>query len=357
MTSNDTISNLAPYRALAQRLDELPNGYPPAPDGSELRLLAYLYTPEEAQLAAALQPGLETPHEIARRTNRELRDLVGLLKDMSRKGLISAGKTEDGRLGFGLMPFVVGIYEAQAGRIDSELAHLFEEYYQSAFKTALTMQPQVHRVIPVNEVVRNDMEVRPYESAVGIVKNSQSWGVVSCICRDQKALIGDPCEHPRDVCMVVSESPGAFEGSTRVQPQTMAESLATLKRASAAGLVHSVSNNQQGLWYVCNCCTCSCGILRGMAELGMANVVAHSAFICEVDIDTCTACEACVAACQFDAIKVDDYAIVDQLRCVGCGLCALECPTEALILVRRAETDEPPETEADWDAARSAARQ
>jgi len=36
------------YRQLAVRLNELPNGFPPAPDGAELRLLAYLFTPEEA---------------------------------------------------------------------------------------------------------------------------------------------------------------------------------------------------------------------------------------------------------------------------------------------------------------------
>jgi hypothetical protein len=43
-----------PYRRLATRLNELPNGFPPASDGAELRLLAYLFTPEEAALAAQL---------------------------------------------------------------------------------------------------------------------------------------------------------------------------------------------------------------------------------------------------------------------------------------------------------------
>ena len=33
------------YRTLAQRLDSLPNGFPPTEDGVELRLLAHLFTP------------------------------------------------------------------------------------------------------------------------------------------------------------------------------------------------------------------------------------------------------------------------------------------------------------------------
>ena len=56
-----------PYRELAARLDELPNGFPPTDDGAELRLLAKLFTPEEAALAAQLRLTLETPAEIAAR--------------------------------------------------------------------------------------------------------------------------------------------------------------------------------------------------------------------------------------------------------------------------------------------------
>ncbi|MCZ7540040.1 MAG: hypothetical protein M5U29_09030 [Anaerolineae bacterium] len=45
----------APYRRLAARLDALPNGFPPTEEGIELRLLAKLYTPEQAALAAELR--------------------------------------------------------------------------------------------------------------------------------------------------------------------------------------------------------------------------------------------------------------------------------------------------------------
>ena len=40
------------YKHLAERLDALPNAFPSTEDGIELRLLAKLFTPEEADLAA-----------------------------------------------------------------------------------------------------------------------------------------------------------------------------------------------------------------------------------------------------------------------------------------------------------------
>ena len=150
------------YQDLAQRLDTLPNGYPPTEDGVELRLLALLFTPEEADLASKLRLTLETSKEIAGRLDRDQRATKSLLKTMLKKGLISAGRIEAG-FGFGLLPFVVGIYEYQAGRIDSELARLFEEYYNQAFGEALSVEPAFHRVVPVKETISQEIEIRPHE--------------------------------------------------------------------------------------------------------------------------------------------------------------------------------------------------
>lgn len=346
-----------PYKRLAERLDALPNGFPPTDDGAELRLLAKLFAPEEAALAAQLRLTLETPAQLATRIGGDAKALRKQLKEMARRGLIAAGRAEGG-LGYGLMPFVVGIYEMQGSTIDAELARLFEDYYRQAFSLSLVMQPPVHRVVPVDEAVRMDMEVRPFESAADIVRGAKAWGVVDCICRKQKALIGEPCEHPLDVCMILSQTPGAFDRNPTVRAQTREESLATLRRAAEAGLVHSVGNTQRGLWYICNCCTCSCAILRGMADLGMANVVVRSAFVNTVDEALCVSCGLCVESCQFEALSLEDVARVNEVRCVGCGLCALACPEGALSLVRRPpeEVLPPPVTEADWQAERAVAR-
>jgi electron transport complex protein RnfB len=345
------------YKLLAEKLDALPNGFPQTENGAEISLLSKLFSPEEAALTASLQPELETVESISARTGADPEDLRKNLKGLSRRGLINAGKIEEG-LGYGLMPFVVGIYEMQVGTIDKELAQLFEDYYLQAFGEMLKVKPQIHRVIPVNESVRNTLEIRPFESAVEIIGAAQSWGVLDCICRKQKALIGEPCGHPIDVCMVMDERPNAFDRSPIIRSLNQKEALATLRRAAEAGLVHSVSNNQKGVHYICNCCTCSCGILRGMAELGISNVVAQSAYINKVDETLCSGCEDCVKLCQFDALHVDGVATVDEVRCVGCGVCVLTCSTGALGLIRRPEEEtlKIPPTLSDWGTQRSASR-
>lgn len=349
--------NKAAYRRLAERLDALPNGFPATESGAELRLLAALYTPEEADLAAQLRLTLETPAQLADRVGGDRAKLRQMLKGMARRGLIRAGRAEGG-LGFGLLPFVVGIWENQLPRLDEHLARLFETYYQEAFAEVLIVDPPVHRVIPVGEAVNLYMEISPFESIVAIIDRAQSWGVTDCICRKELELLGKPCGHPLDVCMAMSESPGAFGASGTFRALTRDEALATLKRAADAGLVHTVSNNQKGIWYICNCCRCGCGILRSMAELGVANVVARSAFVNRVDEDLCVGCGICVERCQFEALELDDVVQVDERRCVGCGVCVPACPDGALSLVPRPEDQvmPPPETMDDWLALRAERR-
>ena len=350
----------SPYKRLAERLDALPHGFPPTPDGAELKVLAKLFSSEDAALAAELRLTKETPAQVAARTGDDPRAVRERLKSMARRGLVAAGRAERG-LGYGLLPFVVGIYERQFDTMDEELAHLFEEYYHQAFGRTLTMQPGLHRVIPVGESVRTQIEVLPYESVAEIVAGAKAWGIVDCICRQQKALIGDPCEHPVDVCMTLSDIPDSYDHAPSVRALTREGALAALRRAAEAGLVHSVSNNKQArshLWYICNCCTCSCGILRGMADLGIANVIARSAFVNHVDETLCIGCGNCLDYCQFDALSLADVVQVHGSRCVGCGVCVSACPEEALGLARRPGHDvvPPPATEEDWQAERARQR-
>jgi len=346
------------YKRLAEHLDALPNGFPATRDGRELKILEKLFTPEEADLAAQLSSTPETVEEIATRTGLDAAQIRDPLKAMARRGLIEAG-VKGKALAFESMPFVVGFYETQVQRMDAEFARLVEDYFQGGFSRMLSVQPQFHRVIPAHEAEHESLAIQPFESAAEIVDSMQSWGVQDCICRKQKALIGQVCKHPIDVCLAMHPVPGAFEGAPQFRALTREEAMATLRRAAEAGLVHTVTDTVEGISYICNCCTCSCGILRGMAEMGIANVVASSPFVNTVQETLCSGCEACIDACQFSALSMDgDLAVVDRERCVGCGVCVLTCAAQALVLERRPEEEVKPvpQTRTDWAAQRNANR-
>ncbi|MDD4310354.1 MAG: electron transfer flavoprotein subunit alpha [Candidatus Cloacimonetes bacterium] len=58
----------------------------------------------------------------------------------------------------------------------------------------------------------------------------------------------------------------------------------------------------------------------------------------EVLNEKCIGCGACIRACAYDAVKVEDkLAIIDTDKCVLCGACVAACPFEA-ILIRKAKT-------------------
>lgn len=331
------------YRALARRLDALPNGYPATESGVELQLLAKLFTPDEAALAANLRLTYEPAEVIAERAGVERDEAYGQLKGLARRGLIRL-KRGKGALLFGLMPFVVGFYEEQLPRMDEELAAIFERYFQETRGAAITeSQPAVHRVIPVEESIPFDLEIFPYERASQLLEGASSWAVRDCICRVQQQLVGNRCDHPMENCLVFAPVEGAFDHSDINRAITKDEALRILHEAEEVGLVHSTGNYREPHFYICNCCTCCCGILRGVAEFEVPTAIAHADFRAVVGADTCIGCEDCVGRCAFGALSVpDDTCQVDLGRCVGCGLCALVCPTEALRLERRPAGEVPP---------------
>ncbi len=200
------------YRRLALRLDAVPNGFPATESGVELRLLAKLFTPEQATLAAEMRMAYEPAEDIAARAGVDPSAAYRTLKAMAKRGLIYAGRGDAG-LAFRLMPFVVGIYEEQLPRLDAELAELFEAYLQESRGSTIYGPTPVHRVIPVSEAVPVDLEIFPYESAAALIDGAKSWGVRDCICRMQKRLIGEGCEHPVQNCLIFAPVEGVFDHS------------------------------------------------------------------------------------------------------------------------------------------------
>ncbi len=346
------------YRTLARRLDAMPNGFPATESGVELELLAKLFTPDEAALAAVLRLTQEPAKTIAQRAGVDPDEAYRTLKALARRGLVRV-KRGDRQLLFGLMPFVVGFYEEQLPRMDEELASLMERYMQESRAAITHDTPALHRVIPVEESVPFELEIFPFERASQLLENARSWGVRDCICRVQQRLIGKGCDHPVESCLVFAPVEGAFDHGDVDRAITKEEALDILHQAEESGLIHTTGNYREPHYYICNCCTCCCGILRGVAEFDIPTAVARADFQAVVDVDLCAGCADCVERCAFGALSVpEDVCEVDPVRCVGCGLCATVCPTDALHLERRSpgEVPPPPEDVKEWGVRRAEQR-
>ena len=347
------------YERLASELDRIPNGFPRTRSGVELKLLARLFTPEDAALASTLRMEAKSLGEIAEENGMDEPKAKSMLISMVKRGLIDLKREEGRGFVFHLIPFVVGFYERQNAKIDREFAELFEQYYHEAFHETMLAQPSVHRIIPMEKVIPVDIDVMPYEKASTYLDQAQSWGVLDCICRVQKRLIGQGCKHSVRNCLVFSPKPGAFNKSEEIQALSREEAMEILAEADREGLVHSVNNAQTEVYYICNCCTCSCGVLRGMVEYGSENSIARSDFYAVVDQDQCTGCESCLHRCAFNAMAMaEGVCEVDRKACYGCGLCIDSCETEALSLIQKSpeERKPPPSDDEAWRRIRAASR-
>jgi len=352
-----------PYERLAKVLDTIPNGYPPADDGSHLKVLEWIFTPEEAELASKLKLSGETLDEISTRLNQPKEELGKLLDLMLEKGQINSWVSKRaGARKYGLFPFAVGIYEEQLNRMDAEFAQIFEQYFshENGFRKLVKTKPVIFQVIPVNQSVSTELEIHSLEKAEELIESSASWGVRECICRKQKDLIGEGCDYPRSVCLAFAPNKeNAFDNDELTKSITKEESLRLLREAEEAGLVHCTYNVQSGRTFICNCCTCCCGILRGVENLENPREYIKTDFIMTVNANLCTGCESCVDRCQFDALSVpEDVCVVDTKRCIGCGVCALVCPEGALELVRDESPGklEQPTNQLDWMTQRAMSR-
>ncbi|RPI53056.1 MAG: 4Fe-4S ferredoxin [Chloroflexi bacterium] len=346
------------YRRLSRQLDAIPNGFPPAESGADLRLLKKLFTPEEAALAAHMTSHREPAASIAARAGLDPQAALTMLKAMARRELIRVGRQE-GQLTFGLSPFIVGFYEGQLARFDRELAELFEAYFTETGGVVAHWAPAVHRIIPVEEAVPAGIEFYAYERASALLESAQAWAVRDCICRVQQKLLGKGCDRPMESCIAFGPVPGMFDGVQAMRSISSDEALKILREAEDAGLVHSPGNYRDGHFYICNCCTCCCGVLRSVAEFGLPTAIARADFVAVLDEELCAACGECLDRCQFGALSLSEgFCQVDAGRCVGCGLCVTTCAPGALHLERRppGEVLPPPANVGEWLTERAHAR-
>ena len=331
------------------RLDELATGYPATESKVEIRLLERLFTEEEAELFLQLSPLLENPKDVARRLNRDPDQLIEMLEQMAKKGLLFR-KRKGKSVRYSAVPYVVGIFEFQLRRMDEGFARDHEAYFETAFgRTIQSFQTPVLRTIPVNRQLVADYPVAPFEDVIQIIESQEKIAVAPCICRTTAHLVGKGCDKLQENCFSFGSHAEYYVENGMGRYITIDEAKAIVRKNEEEGLVMQPFNSKK-VGGMCSCCGDCCGVLRSLKMHPAPAKMVQSNYYARVDEAECTACETCLDRCQIDAIDVTDgLAVIDLERCIGCGLCVTTCPTDAIELIKKPEDQlyDPPKTGAE----------
>jgi NAD-dependent dihydropyrimidine dehydrogenase PreA subunit len=334
------------YKHLREQLDQYSCGFPATESGVEFKILERLFTEEEAKMFLSLSMQVETPEEVAQRLGLEPEAVASILHNMSEKGSVFCLRRGE-RVKYGAQPFMLGIYELQLGRMDSEMAGLYEQYFEEAFLSNTTAVDPLMRPVPVNRSIEVFHPVATYEDSREIVKSKKLIALAKCLCRVQQGLLDKSCDKPLEVCFLFGSWGQHYIDMGMAREITVEEALRVLEEAEEAGLVAQPANSQNP-GGMCNCCGECCAILRGLNKLPRPAEVVISNYFAVVDPEVCTGCETCIERCQMGAIALNDNEVaeINLERCIGCGLCVTTCTDEALHLEIKPEGQrrKPPET-------------
>jgi len=338
------------YRRLQARLDQAPQGAPSSPTLFEI--LKILFSEEEARLVSALPMGIFTVAEASRLWQRPDDEAKKTLDGLADKGILfdfAIGETQ----AYMLAPPMAGFFEFSLMRLDNRfdkrvLSELYYQYVNNEedfIRSVFSIEPSILRTFVHEESIaeRDAVVVLDYERATRIIDTATCITVGTCYCRHKMQHAGKACENPQEVCLTFNSAAETLSKHGVAREISKAEAHRILEGCIGLGLVQLGDNVQEGVNWICNCCSCCCEGLLAYRRLGY-NPRITTNFVSADGGSECTACGTCVERCPLDAITLsqgmdgNERATVDRDRCIGCGVCVRFCETGSRVMERRAET-------------------
>jgi Pyruvate/2-oxoacid:ferredoxin oxidoreductase delta subunit len=265
--------------------------------------------------------------------------------------LLKKRRAYSGRIVMRLGPLI--LTEIQARRPEDDAmrrasAHWMNAMIEDAGRSILNKTPYkrvlaVEEAVPapgttrieVNEPIPDARAVLPIDVLSEMLKKEEVIAVADCYCRSTKKHLGEGCDHPLRTCFYFDEIALMQISSGRAERIDLGEAMAILRECEDAGLVHTVDNNRDRIGVLCNCCACSCPLIKSRL-LGGTNVAAPSRFVVAHDPGTCQECGTCAEFCPVQALLLGEHGLeVVYERCIGCGVCVSKCPADSMRMVLR----------------------
>ncbi|MBN1847026.1 MAG: 4Fe-4S binding protein [Deltaproteobacteria bacterium] len=332
------------YEKLRTRLDDLATGFPSTEDKMEIRILKKLFTEDEAEFFLELSPLPESPADTAKRLGLDPDQTATQMERMAKKGLLFRSRKNDS-VKYAAVPFIVGIYEFQVDKLNKEIAHDMNEYFEKSLgRTLQSFKTPVMRTIPILKDLVVKWPIAPYEDVLKILEQHEIIAIAPCICRTLMKMVDKGCDKPIETCFMFGSHAHYYVENGMGRYIDLAEAKKIIKRNEEAGLVMQPFNSQR-MGGMCSCCGDCCGMLRSLKMQPNPAKAVQSNYYARVNPEECIGCETCLDRCQMEAIEVvGEKAVIDLGRCIGCGLCVTTCPTGAMQLIKKPEDQqyEPP---------------
>src|SRR5208337_532817 len=188
---------------------------------------------------------------------------------------------------------------------------------------------------PIKIVINKKLEgaidrIVPSQKVEELIQKFDEIALGHCFCRHYKDMLGTPCKQTddRETCFTFGKSARftSEQGFTRMISKE--EALDVLKRAEGAGLVHKAYHpnfdTTKDETSICNCCRCCCG---NSVDNMIVPITNATNYLAVVDQDKCIGCGVCVEKCHTGSAYLKDNKKAERKEelCIGCGVCSAFC--------------------------------
>ncbi|MEW6565458.1 MAG: FAD-dependent oxidoreductase [Spirochaetota bacterium] len=284
------------------------------PEYPEYQILDPIVTDEMADVALQVEfRKPQTAEQIAKRCGKSVKETTKLLWDLAYAGVTVVNKI-DGVDQFWHEVWVPGHMEMIVNNKENvrkhpEVARAFDAYGKRKGPLAAGNFPVgagPMRVIPIQKAIDGETRHASFEEVEKYINDAYLISVSDCSCRTSREVMGEGCGHLKeDMCIQLDHAAEYYIRTGRARQVTKEEALEIMHRAEENGLMHSIPNlDGPGHTHaICNCCGCGCFSNR-IANMYRNPDMVRSNFVAQVDADKCVACGECVENCPSNAAKL-----------------------------------------------------